>query len=291
LMAWIPYLSKILTSFSSFWWSRTFSNASFDHLDLQSRNEKIVNRAIIKDRRSRFVRTLAHFKSVRQVTLARMVSKIFKLFPVPERVSLVLIFLVIYYHSITIYKLSLLFSHPSATLQSVALDYGAIDVDITSDGRFPFFYPDTRSSIQMVRYFLSAYIVLFAWRMLSYIALAPQCKSVFHALQMTIVDPNVAIFVLFIVIFSIVFAMSGLIAFGRQDEEHYGTPWSSWLTTFLYLTDQEQVRGILNRPMDVFSSKFDDLYLSFLFPFGELPFTSPFAARQRNQHILFHACP
>ena len=65
---------------------------------------------------------------------------------------------------------------------------------------------------------------------------------------MTIVDKNVVIFVLFIVVFSVVFAVSGLIAFGRQDEEHYGTPWNSWLTTFLYLTGEEQVRDILNKP-------------------------------------------
>ena len=83
---------------------------------------------------------------------------------------------------------------------------------------------------------------------------------------MTIVEKNVIIFVGFIVIFSIVFAMSGLIAFGREDKEHYGTPWGSWLTTFLYLTGEEQARDILNKPMSVFSSFFD---MSFLFPFGE----------------------
>jgi hypothetical protein len=110
--------------------------------------------------------------------------------------------------------------------------------------------------------------VLFAWRLLSFLALWPTCKPVFHALQMTIVEKNVVIFVFFIIIFSIVFAMSGLIAFGREDEEHYGTPWGSWMTTFLYLTGEDQARDILNTPNSVFSSitTFD---MSFLFPFGK----------------------
>ncbi len=158
-----------------------------------------------------------------------------------------------------------LFSNPSVqnvTLQSVA-------VDITSDKGVPFYFPlDTRSSIQIVRYFLSAYIVLFAWRLLSFLALWPTCKPVFHALQMTIVEKNVVIFVFFIIIFSIVFAMSGLIAFGREDEEHYGTPWGSWMTTFLYLTGEDQARDILTTPNNVFSS-FTTIDLSFVFPFGE----------------------
>ncbi len=155
----------------------------------------------------------------------------------------------------------------NATLYSVAAVYGSTDVDITSDKGVPVYFPlDSRSSIQIVRYFLSAYIVLFAWRLLSFLALWPTCKPVFHALQMTIVEKNVVIFVGFIVIFSIVFAMSGFIAFGHEDEEHYGTPWGSWMTTFLYLTGEEQARDILNKPMSVVSSFFD---MSFMFPFGE----------------------
>jgi hypothetical protein len=291
LMAWIPYVVKIWTSLCSFCWSQSFSNPSYDHLELRRENLILVDGAIFQDRRSMFVRTLAHSKFVRQFVPARgvpFISKFLKLFSVPEIVSLVLIVLVFYFHVITSYKLSVLFSHPSATLQSVAVDYGSIDVDITSDRRWNFFYPDTRTSIQMVQYFLSAYIVLFAWRMLSYLALAPKCKPVFHALQMTIVDKNVVIFVLFIVVFSVVFAVSGLIAFGRQDEEHYGTPWGSWLTTFLYLTGEEQVRGILNKPINVFSPTFD-FDLSFLFPFGELPFSFCSASTQPAHFI--HACP
>jgi hypothetical protein len=291
LMALIPYVVKIWTSLNSYWWSQSFSNRSYDHLELRRENLILVDGAIFHDRRSMFVRTLAHFMFVRQFVPARgvpFVSKFLKLFSVPEIVSLVLIVLVFYFHSITSYKLSVLFSHPSATLQSVAVDYGSIDVDITSDRRWNFFYPDTRTSIQLVQYFLSAYIVLFAWRMLSYLALAPKCKPVFHALQMTIVDKNVVIFVLFIVVFSVVFAVSGLIAFGRQDEEHYGTPWSSWLTTFLYLTGEEQVRGILNKPINVFSSTYD-FDLSFLFPFGELPYT-PCSASTQPAHFI-HLCP
>jgi hypothetical protein len=83
---------------------------------------------------------------------------------------------------------------------------------------------------------------------------------------MTIVSKNVIIFVGFILVFSIVFAMSGLIAFGREDEEHHGTPWGSWMTSFLYLTGEDQARNILSKPFNVFSSYFD---LSFLFPFGQ----------------------
>jgi hypothetical protein len=294
LMALVPYAVKVWTSLNSLWWSRSFSNPSYDPLELLRKDLIFVDGAIFHDRRSMFVRTLAHFKHVREFVTARgapRASKFLKLFSVPEIVSLVLILLVFYFHLITNYKLSVLFSHPSApnvTLQSVAVDYGSIDVDITSDRLWTFFYPDTRSSIQLVRYFLSAYIVLFAWRMLSYLALAPKCKPVFHALQMTIVDKNVLIFVIFIVVFSVVFAVSGLIAFGRQDEEHYGTPWNSWLTTFLYLTGQDQVRDILNKPSNVFSPNISDVDLSFLFPFSELPLTFCSAPTQPAHFI--HAC-
>ena len=212
------------------------------------------------------------------VSVITLCIRVLQLFGWPERVSLFLIFLFVFFHCTTNLALWSLFSPPNGqtlTLQSVAAAYGSTDVDITSKIIWPAFgnYFDARSSIQIVRYFLSAYIVLFAWRLLSFLTLWPTCKPVFHALQMTIVNKNVIIFVAFIVIFSIVIAMSGLIAFGREDEEHYGTPMGSWMTTFLYLTGEEQARDIINKPMNVFSSYPWFMDLSFLFPFGEHPNT------------------
>jgi len=220
-----------------------------------------------------FLCAIAKYGTKSFVSLIILCNRVLKLFGWPQRVSLFLIFFFVFFHCITNYMLWSLFSPPNGhtiTLQSVVAAYGSTDVDITSQIIWaPFgLYFDTRSSVQIVRYFLSAYIVLFAWRLLSFLTLWPTCKPVFHALQMTIVNKNVIIFVGFIVIFSIVFAMSGLIAFGREDEEHYGTPWGSWMTTFLYLTGEDQARDIINKPLNVFSSYLD---LSFLFPFGECP--------------------
>ena len=230
-----------------------------------------------------FLCAIAKYGTKSFVSLIILCNRVLKLFGWPQRVSLFLIFFFVFFHCITNYMLWSLFSPPNGhtiTLQSVVAAYGSTDVDITSQIIWaPFgFYFDTRSSVQIVRYFLSAYIVLFAWRLLSFLTLWPTCKPVFHALQMTIVNKNVIIFVGFIVIFSIVFAMSGLIAFGREDEEHYGTPWGSWMTTFLYLTGEDQARDIINKPLNVFSSYLD---LSLLFPFGECP-THP---------LRFHRAP
>ena len=90
--------------------------------------------------------------------------------------QVVLIFLFVFFHCTTILALCSLFSPPhgqAVTLQSVAAAYGSTDVDITSKMIWAPFghYFDARSSIQIVRYFLSAYIVLFAWRLLSFLTL------------------------------------------------------------------------------------------------------------------------
>jgi hypothetical protein len=292
-LALIPYIVKVFTFWSSRDRIKSFSKPPCDYLRLNTPSciEYLGPKAVFKDRRSLFMRTIAQSKFITSckrgfllrrivhlfprpgfVSLVFSLRRIICLFPWPELISLILIIFAAICQLVTNYKLSLLFSRQNfhnASLQSVAVAYGSFDVDITSDRWTPFwFYWDTRSSVQLVRYFLSAYIVLFAWRLLSYLALCPASKPVFHALQMTIVSKNVMIFVGFILVFSVVFAMSGLIAFGREDEQHYGTPWNSWKTSFLYLTAEEQARNILSTPFNVLSSNFD---LSFLFPFGQPP--------------------